>query len=189
MYFNSTLFSALYSNIIINTWICRSNKRSKTRIFYIHRENTKDVHAKGCPIYWKFHVNLRFRAGLQYYRRSKVKYAATFGVGPTLARGIYVYRRFVERAVVAYEGRSPHGRRSIDVQIMHCSSDKEPFLVRNALYHVPSRHDSDAKIKATSCRKNGNGRRQHYKILQRVYGSLYLRCERRRYGLICHVWQ
>lgn len=74
--------------------------------------------------------------------------------------GIYVYHRSVERA---REG-SRHSRRSIGTQIMHRSSDKELFLSRNALYHVPSRHDSDTKIKATGCRKNGNGRCLRYEI-------------------------
>jgi len=106
-----------------------------------------------------------------------------------LAKGIYVYRRFVERTEAACKGRS-HGWRSIDAQIMHCSSDKEPFLVRNALYHVPLWHDFEAKIKATSCRKNGNGRRQRYEIGDPSACTCIsiIWSERRRYRLIYHIW-
>lgn len=72
------------------------------------------------------------------------------------------------------EGRSRHDRRSIDAQIMHCSSDKEPFLARNPLYHVPLRHDADTKIKATGRRKNGNGRCLRYEIGDPFSKRVYL---------------
>lgn len=185
MYFNSLLDL----NIVINVWTRVSIECFKTWTFYSHRKNTKDVPAKRCPIYWKFHINLRFRAGLQYYRRSKVKYAAFLrwswaGFGKGDLRLSSTRRTSTS---CSGEGRSSHGWRSIDAQIMHCSSDKEPFLVRNALYHGPSWHDSDVKIKGT--RENRNGRHQRYEISDPSNRDVhpYLRHERRRYRLICHV--
>lgn len=103
----------------------------------------------------KISINLRFQC-LWYRRRCRKSNArnSSTTIGVTLARRIYVYHRSIERA----RKGSSHDRRSISAQIMHCLLNKEAFLARNALYHVPSRHDSDTKIKATSCRKNGNGR-------------------------------